>query len=342
MITKKAKLKKDRCLKNKYFVDDFNRLIIKRKNNIIIPKGSWLIKDNKLVYNLDEKLRWRRKYDLSKKITFSGKWSLDKNHNLIFTLKENKRQFKNQKLLLKTELLDTKDDALVFLLCTKQTEDVEKISTFQLKGIWQQDKFNRLEFFVKRSKTAYDVLKFGGIWTVVNNTLIYNYTKTYLNKREKLQKTLTFIGYWQINQKNRLNYILNLEKNSLFSFVVKLESPNISCQDNKIKYSVGIGAGRNFKEETFIISGNWRIDKKLGIYFEVEQKKDNVNKIVFCADAKFYDNQVIFKLKNKKGEDLGISVTFTHNFIKKIANWFLEFAKENKEFKIIGGINIFW
>ncbi|MCM8786943.1 MAG: hypothetical protein NC935_02695 [Candidatus Omnitrophica bacterium] len=329
-------------MKNKYFVDEFNRLVIKRKGNTITPKGSWLIKDNKLIYILDEELNWRRRYDLPNKIIFSGRWSLDKNHNLIFTLKENKRQFENQKLFFKTELLDTKYDALIFLLSTKQIENVEKISILKLKGRWQQDKFNRLEFFVKRGKTTYDVLTFCGIWTVINNTLIYNYTKTYFKRKEKIQKALKFIGYWQINQKNRLNYILNLEKNSLFSFVVKLETPNISYQDKEIKYSVGIGVGKNFKEKTFIISGNWGIDKKLGIYFEVEQKENRLNKIIFCADVKVSNNQAIFRLKNNKGDDLGISVTFSHNFIKKTANWFLEFAKENKEFKIMAGANIFW
>jgi hypothetical protein len=333
-------------MKTKYRVDR-NCLILTTGKGEVNVDGKWLIDEkNKLVYVITEREAFRKKYSLPNRVSFEGKWSLDRNHDFIFTLNQTKKQAGGEEFYLKAELLDVKEDALIFSLASSEKSGVHKIRLLQLKGKWQADKYNRLQFFAQRAGTLYDTLTFGGTWDInQNNTLIYTYQKTYLKKKEKVQKTLTFKGYWQISSKNRISYILDLENNSHFSFKAHLETPTIVGKRGAISYRTGIGVkGESlFKAKVFTLYGLWKLERKLGLSFELDYGQGRVSQIRFGVSlAVAKKNEFIFQLKNARGKDLGISVAFSRSFLNNQAEWFVRLIKDSEDSRIEGGLTLPW
>jgi len=97
---------------------------------------------------------------------------------------------------------------LVFEVKSTDREGQTHIQLLKLSGSWQADEFNRLSFLVKR-KIQPDILTLGGIWQLnKNQQIIYTYEKTDLKTKTKYARTLTFLGFWQIDSTKRLTYIL--------------------------------------------------------------------------------------------------------------------------------------
>ncbi|MFH1046091.1 MAG: hypothetical protein V1727_03915 [Candidatus Omnitrophota bacterium] len=331
----------------KYRVDEKNSLVIERAEQELYPTGEFVIdKNNKLCYILEEPLAWRKKYRLPHKITFEGKWSINEEHDLLFTLNQARRQFGGAELYLKTELVGAEQDALVFSLGTTQESAVHQISLMQLKGRWQSDEYNRLQFLVQKSGSRYDVLTLQGSWDIdPNNTLVYTYRKTYLKRKGAQERTLALKGYWQISAKNRLGYILDLENDSLFSFKAHLETPSILGKRGAIQYRAGIGVKTRppFTTRTFTLYGIWKLEKKLGLSFEMDYGDGQVAEMRFGAVVQILKhNEITFQLKNTQGQDLGMSVSFSRTVLQEKAEWFLRLMSDRAESRVEGGITILW
>lgn len=334
-------------MKQKYRVDKNNRLVIIRGAGILFADGRFVInKKNRLSYVVSETIAWRKKYDLPRKITFEGVWSLGQKHDLIFTLSENKEQFGSTELYLKSELLDAAANALIFSLGTKQKSGAYNIRLLSLRGRWQADKYNRLSFLVQTSGVEHDTLIITGAWQVnENNTLTYSYKKAYLKKKARIAKILTFKGFWQISEKGRIVYVLDVESNSCFSFKVSLETPSILAKRGEIRYRAGIGVkGRPlFRAQTVTLYGIWKLSRQLGLSFEMDYGQGRTKEIRFGAGLTIADkNEVELQLINSAGKDLGLSVTFSRSFLENKARWFLRLKKQGKDSRIEGGLSIPW
>lgn len=332
---------------NKYRLDENNRLIIKKGGKKVSPKGKFVIdKKNRLGYVITEAPIWRKKYSLPQKITLEGSWEIDKNHDLIFTLIRTRQKAAGTHLYFKSELLASQANKLIFSLASQEKEGLEKIYLLKLEGKWQADIHNRLCFLVQRSGTRYDTLTLGAGWEVnENNTLIYRYQKISLKRKEKIEKTLTFQGFWQIDAKNKLTYSLDLENKSAFCFKAGLETPSILGKNNTIKYrtAIGIKGGRLFKVQTVTLYGLWKFSRQLGLCFEMDYERYKVKEISFGATCRLTDtDEITFQLKNSEGKDLGLSVNFSRTFLNKNARWFIRLTQDAKASRVEGGITILW
>jgi hypothetical protein len=331
-------------MQTRYRIDENNRLSVKRGKEKLKPLGKFLIDGkNRLIYAISESRAWRRKHRLPPKIVFEGSWSLNKNHDLILALTETKEQFSGEELYLKSELLSAKSDALVFSLGAKEKTDTYSIRLLQLKGKWQVDRYNHLCFLAKKARSQYDRLTLSAGWEVKNNTLTYVYQKTNFKRKKKTRHVITFSGFWQISEKDRIVYVLDTEGNSYFSFKVALQHPDVFAKKGEIKYRVGIGlrGGSLFKGYVFSLYGAWKLKKDLGLSFEIDYGGDRKKEIRFETSYRISEkNEIIFQLKNAAGGDLGISVVFTRTFLDNNAQWFLKLAKEAKDSRIEGGLNI--
>src|SRR3989338_4917257 len=82
-----------------YSVDAYNRLVVRRKREELIPQGSFSIdKDNRLIYWLNEPSGWRAKYQLPAKLVFTGGWKLNSNYDLELELKREKPNLSRETL----------------------------------------------------------------------------------------------------------------------------------------------------------------------------------------------------------------------------------------------------
>jgi len=276
--------------------------------------------------------------DLPSQLKLTGKWSLDKEHNLKLSLDRETGLVTGDKLTLQSEIIDAKANELTFTVRTRDSKGQSHLSLLRLSGIWQADLYNRLTFLVERGTDRYDTLTFSAGWEVnKNNQLVYTYTKTGLKRKVKLTRTLTLKGSWDITQKNRVTYVLNKELGSGFDFKVGLGRP----AKRGLMYEVGIGAAHPKKK--FLIFGSWKVNDRLGLVFELPYEKGKLDSIVFGADCRIAEGTTLeFRLRNELHRDLGLSLRLSKSILGDSGNAFLEALKEKGNIAILAGVGIRW
>ncbi len=355
-------------MKRHYSINENNQLLIKLPNNkkamAAIPvRGSFLVdKNNQLIYWLNEPAAWRRLYSLPSKLSFIGNWQLNSNYGLELNLDETKSQYKQDRLILKGEIISTDRDTLAFEIITHgkglspselsrsrfkgTVPDATHIQIIKLSGSWQADELNRIIFTIDK-RIAPDVITFKGSWQLNKNQQItYIYEKTNLKTKSRISRVLTFEGFWEINSSNRLAYILSQSTKSYFDFRVQFESPNMYPKEGVIKYRIGIGLEENkpSKAKTVCLYGSWRFSRKAGLFFQMDYGKGRFRDIEFGANIYLNKkDEVSFFLTDKKNEPLGLNITFTHKFIKDCdAEAFLRLREllDKKDIAIEAGVRI--
>lgn len=316
--------------KLRYEVDPFNR---PRFRNIIDGKFA-IDKNNNLIYEL-------KTPSLSSKphqIKLKGIWSLDKNHNLVLSLvKDN--QFIQDKITLSGEIINAKSDKLEFCVSTKDSDGNSHFYTLHISGVWQADKYNRLNFLVLKEKGSHDELVFNGSWEVNRqNQITYTYARTILKRKTKLERSIIFKGFWDITDKYRVIYVLDKKINSFFEFRVSLAKP----AKRGLEYEIGLGARPPLKKR-FTLFGLWKINKKLGLLFEMPYEQGKIRSIIFGAVCKPFDNYNLeFRLRNNLNKDLGIDLRLSKNFLDNQGQLFVEALKDKKEFNLMAGVGFRW
>ena len=327
-----------------YSVDEFNRLIIRRKNKKLVADGRFsLDKKNRLSYWLNEPASWIKENTLPKKLLFNGRWKLDSKYNLNLNLSKT-GQKEADCLTFKGNIISAENNILAFEITSLDKCGNSHIQILQLGGYWQQDAFNRL-CFVLSKKASPDTLVLEGAWELdKNQQIVYSYQKTLLKRKTKLVHTLSFSGYWQISQRNRLVYILSRNTNSQFTFCVQLDSPNIYPQDGLIKYRLGIGVrGTKFyKDRVVVLYGSWKFSRVLGLIFEIDYGQGRIKAIDFGIEAGLSKkDKITLMLRNKEGERLGISITFSHKFLKNTdAQAYVRLKRLEEESGVEAGVEV--
>lgn len=331
-------------MKYRYSVNNDNQLLVKlpKKKKPLLTKGRFAVdKNNRLLYWLNEPSSWRREYSLPGKIVFKGSWQLNNNYDLELLLDKTKKQFQNDILVIRGKIISTDRDILAFETKTYDQNGLLHIRILKLSVMWFTDETNRLSFIVK--KRPPDILVLEGDWQINDNQqIIYTYEKAGLKTKTKTSNTLTFEGFWQISRANKLTYILRHSSDSKFDFRAQIETPNIYPQKGVIKYRLGVGIREAKKEKIVSLYGTWKFGRRLGLIFQVDYDNGEVSEIEFAADVSFTKkNEVIFGIKNKTGESLGFTVTFTHRFLKALdAEAFLRLKDSWKESGIAAGVRI--
>lgn len=331
-------------MKYRYSVNTDNQLLIKlpKKKKPLLMRGRFAVdKNNRLLYWLNEPSSWRREYSLPGKIIFEGSWQLNNNYDLELLLDKTEKQFQDDVLIIRGKIISTDRDILAFETKTYDQNGLLHIQILKLSVIWLTDETNRLSFILK--KRPPDIVTLEGDWQINDNQrIIYIYEKIDLKTKTRVSNTLAFEGFWQITSANKLTYILPHSSNSRFDFRAQIETPNIYPQRGVIKYRLGVGIREAKKEKIISLYGTWKFGRRLGLIFQVDYGNGEVSESEFAADVSFTKkNEVIFGLKNKTGESLGFSVTFTHRFLKALdAEAFLRLKDSWEESKIDAGVRI--
>ncbi|MFH1309761.1 MAG: hypothetical protein ABIH85_03665 [Candidatus Omnitrophota bacterium] len=328
--------------KTKYEIDPLNRLVIAETGEKSkLPKFRKIL-DGKIKIDKGNTFTYRvnksQDSTIPQQIKLTGKWSLDDEHNLVLTLDEQHKQCAGDKIKIKGEIIDAKADKLVFSVTTKNTLDQTQAYILELGGTWQADKNNRLTFDVKKEQGKTDRLTLTGKWDIgEQNHIIYTYTNAQLKTGKKITNTITLKGYWDITEKSRILYVLNKKINSQFDFKVSLGKPI----KRGLQYEIGVGSVPSKKKITLF--GEWKLNPKLGILFEMPYEEGKLKSVVFGASCKLdrgYD--VDFRLKNKLGEDLGIDVKISKKILKDQGEIFLRGITSGEEKQILFGAGWRW
>lgn len=297
-----------------YSINKNNQLGIQTfsKEELRLIKGEFHVdRNNSLIYIVNQRSIWQKQHRIPNRIKFKGSWRLNTNHDLVLDLEKTQKIAKS-KLVFKGVILDCRKDYLMFKLKSKQSPNNTKISLFQLKGKWSQDKFNRLTFQLTKKKTP-DILTFKNAWQLnKHQQIVYKYRRL----KTKQNHTIIFKGFWMISSKKQLHYMLEDSNEACFSFKVHLQSPTVYPTKGKIKYRIGIGLGKKRKERIIVFYGLWKFSRRVGVLFETACGLRSIKKMRFAAKV-YLDkkNSVIFTLEDNKGEPLGIKLIYGRNLL---------------------------
>jgi len=333
--------------KSKYSIDENNNLTIEKNGRRLKPRGRFAAtKDNRLIYWLNEPCAWRRKYRLGKAFIFEGKWKLNDNHDLELQLDKSDPWQKDGVLALKGYIVSAEKDRMVFQMKSRDSQGKSTFYFLKLGGYWQADKYNRINFVVKKSKQPADTLLLSGTWQVnQNQRIVYSYEKASLKTKAKITHRLDFTGYWQINSAQRLTYIFSADSQSRFDFRYQIETPNLYPAEGVIKYRLGAGIRQSKSSAVpriICLYGTWKFNRKLELSFWMDYGRGMAHKIVFATQIRIdKKNDIAISLLDSRNKALGIRVIFTHRFLKKLdAQIFLRLEAEKKEFAVRTGVRI--
>ncbi|MDP2981553.1 MAG: hypothetical protein Q8N67_05800, partial [Candidatus Omnitrophota bacterium] len=225
-----------------YEIDPFNRLIVGKPPG----RGSMVKKFRKVVhgrFGTDEnnelfyEVNKSSGIDIPQKIKFSGKYSLDKNRNLIITLNKWNNQCEGNRLTLKTKIIDANNNEIALSVNSKVSENKSLTYIMKLYGSWQADKHNRLTFGVEKENNKTDELTLSGAWEINrNNEIVYKYGED--------GQALTFRGHWDIADKHRIRYALDKKTGSGFSFKSSLGTLAPKGKYAYVTFDIGIGISK--------------------------------------------------------------------------------------------------
>ena len=327
-----------------YEVDPYNRLVLDVSGDQSgLPEFRQVLdgrfttdEDNNLLYNI--KFPLLNPNTIPHQLKLRGEWSLTDDHRLRFTLDKLDRQTLGDQLTLTGEILDVREESLLFSVTTRDKEDTESTYILNLGGTWKADENNRLSFHIRKEKGAYDILTFTGTWEIDKNSqIIYQYEKAQLIRKKKEIHTLTFKGYWDVKDMARISYVLGADTGSVFNFNASAGIFN----NGYIKYQLGIGAATDpdFRPQTITLSGLWRLKKDVGLVFEVEYEGKRTRAIVFGAQAVLTDKDTVtFRLKSGiDNKDMGASLELLHDILDGDGQIFLRALKDGRESAIYAG-----
>ncbi len=329
--------------KIKYEFDPHNRLIAKSNLRGIrkVLDGQFRISEyNKLTYHI--KAPFPEDIKSPHQIKLKGTWSLTEDYQLRLTFDKWRRQTFGDQLTLQGEILDVKKNSLLFAVQTTTKDDLPSTYLLELAGAWQADEQNRLTFRVDKENGVSDALVFEGSWELNNNyQIIYSYSKEQLRRKLKEMHSLTFQGYWDIQDKARLSFVLDVDSNSRFDFNTTLSI----FKDNYIKYELGIGLSSDKQpvKQEITFFGKWMVLKNLGLVFQIEQENRKIQQIVFGAQAKLNNiGTVSFSLRNNLNQDIGAELELSHDIFDEDGQVFLRLLKEKQELAILAGVGWRW
>jgi len=275
-------------------------------------------------------------------VKLRGTWSLTEDHQLRLTLDQWTRPTFGDQLTLQGEILDVKKNSLLFAVTSKTKDDLPSTYLIELAGAWQANEQNRLTFRVDKENGSFDSLTFDGSWQINENYQItYSYSKEQLARNVKTIHALAFQGYWDIQDKARLSFVLDADSGSRFDFNTTLSI----FEDNYIKYELGIGltSDQQPAKQTVTFFGKWQIKKNIGLVFEVEREGRQIQTIVFGAQAKLTDKSTVsFNLRNNLNEDIGAELELSHDIFNEDGQAFLRLLKEKQELAILVGVGWRW
>jgi hypothetical protein len=322
-------------------VDPFNRLVYRKTGKESGVKQFRSVLEGEFQVSQDNLITYRLKNPVSsgpQQFKLSGNWSLDDNYNLVLTLDKENNQRKGNKLTLQSQLIDARADELTFALSTGDSPAREHFYLLKLTGKWQADKYNRLSFLVSKENSAPDTLTLCTAWEInQQNELVYTYIKTGLKRKDKLTRTLTFKGFWDIAEKKRICYVLNRQIGSAFDFQISAARP----APKGLEYEIGFGASPAKKK--FLLFGSWKISEKLGLIFEMPAGGRKIQRIIFGASCRLAKGHLLeLKLKNSRQENLGIAVHLARTFLKGLGQAYVQALKDGQELSLVAGVGIKW
>ncbi len=279
-----------------------------------------------------------------RRVAVEGKWSVTPEHDLKVRLSGSDSRFIGRTIIFRGDILAPSSSGLFFRVRQTNALSGSRSRTIQLRGVWAVDSANRLTFQAASASGRYDVLRFHGAWRInSNNELSYRLVRTEMRTRTKKEQTLTFSGYWDITPA-RLVYRLDRRGDSTFSFRAAIQSRSVRAKEGEIRYRLGgiYSSGKGFSKDggTLTIHGLWRLNRDLSVTFEIKDARGEEREVSFGVEKLFIRGRSVkVSLKDKRGRDLGLDVTFSRE-LSRDAGLFVSMSCSPGEKQVMGGFRM--
>lgn len=270
----------------------------------------------------------------------SGAWRLDDRNRLIFTSTRDSKVCE-----LEAALVAAEAESLVVSVTEKNQKGNSETRIVKLEGAWKLDASNQLKFELKRQFGKNRVLAFRGIWEIGEaNQLVYTYRVRYLKTKTARLETLTFNGYFDLFENNRLVYLIEGDSERAFRFRGAFQTQSLLAKKGELRYQLGAEVSwKKGKAQILTLFGIWKLSNKLELEFELEYKEGEKRTLKFGAEFSIHDaTSISANLVSKAGDPLGIEIILTHDFLKNHAQAFLRLKKSLRESAVEAGVTIPW
>jgi len=205
-----------------------------------------------------------------------------------------------------------------------------------LRGRWQADSRNRLNFLVERSKGQEDRLVFQGGWELDEaDEISYRY-------QPNLQ-TLRFQGQWDLSDSTRLTYVLDESSDSTFRFRGAFQTPSVLAKEGELRYQIGLEVEGKKRFNVVTLFGKWKLSRDLALDFELATGGASSRTIHFGATYQVdSDDALSAQLTTREGKPLGVEVILTRDFLKGQGQAFMRLVKSLEETAVEGGVRFRW
>lgn len=286
-------------------------------------KGSFQFQNNALFYHPHPQ------EEIPHRLEVSGRWRLDRNHNLILGVDESQNQIFGKTISLTTKIESTSKDSLSFTLLKRITPTLKNVHKITLKGLWRADSKNRLIFEIERAG-GYDELTFGNTWQLTrNNQIVYIFKRTFLKKR--IINSFILKGEWSFDR-GALIYRVENSDSSRLLFEVGLKKKSLTAT----RETLGVILGTEFNYRKMLsLYGGWRRGT-LGVDFVSRLgAKPWVWSFKFNKQLST-DKEITFELVNKEHKPVGFAITFSKKILKD-SHFFIR-AKSDEEKRVEAGV----
>jgi hypothetical protein len=187
---------------------------------------------------------------------------------------------------------------------------------------------------VTRATEPEDKLVLKGSWEVnKNNEISYTYSTRSLKSGRRRDCSFTLKGFWDIAAEKRIFYVLSRRPDSRLAFRVSMGRPT----KRGLQYRIGAGACPQAK--TIILFGHWKLDRRLGLVFEMSGINGRFRRVVFGSYFRF-DNRynLDFALKDGKGRDRGVRVKLSRKMLKSNGELFVSADLSRGRRQLMAGV----
>ena len=325
----------------RYEIDPYNNLVAVsgRKTSLNffreVLRGKFSLgKNNELVYTLRQS---PSKTKLPKKVILKGSWSLTKDHELKLTFEQEQRKSFGKSIVLKGQIIAVKKNKLLFSIRQRTASNKTVYSSINLQGQWQMDKYNRINFNLTKESSPKKNLIFLSKWQIdKNHRLIYKYSK--LNVQNGIRKThyISFDGTWKVLSKYRIKYIIDSRTDVGFDIKVSLQK----LTGRAIDYDISIGAGKNKESFTLHFSGKWKLTKNTQVFFEIKKENNKRSDIQFSSETQISLQGILACALKYYGTDkkIGYTIKFKRGIKSIDGQIYAKILKNSKEKAVFIGV----
>lgn len=268
-----------------------------------------------------------------------GVWKLTPRHELRYV-----RRGREEEIVLTGDLVAAEEAGLVIQVQERHADGAAVSRMLTLRGRWEADAMNRLNFLVERRSRQRDRLTFSGGWEIGgSNELLYRFEQIHLKTKKRRTHTLTFRGAWDLDGERRLMYWLDRDSDSGFRFRGSFQTATVLAKEGAIRYQVGVEVQGRRRPQTITLFGRWKLSRKLSLDFEIPYADGLVRPITFGATYSVNpQNAIEARLTTPGGKPLGLEVIFSREFLKDSGEAFVRLKRSLEESAVEGGVRFRW